>query len=60
MTKLKIVYDDKSSITYTIKKNVDWIPYWNRHKDMRKSMLSATLQEYPKSKYAPIDLLKEY
>lgn len=57
MKKIFIVFNDKSKITYTIKRDsVDHMKYFNRHS--KSSMKSAILQIYPKKNNQPIDLLK--
>lgn len=58
MRKLFIVFDDNSKITYTIKDSVGWKKYWERHKYMKALMKSAILQQYPKKKYEPVNLLE--
>ena len=61
MTKIKIVFKDKSKITYTINKAwVDWKKYWDRHKNQKNLIESAILQQYPKKDFEPVDLLKDY
>lgn len=57
MKKLFIVFNDKSKVTYTIRRNyVDPMKYFNRYS--KSSMKSAILQIYPKKNNEPIDLLK--
>lgn len=52
MKKLFINFKDGTSVTYTMKNNVDHISYLRRHGEIY--IKSAVLQQYPKSKYEPI------
>lgn len=55
--KLKIVFKDKSKITYTMKDWVPWESYFERHS--KSDMKSAVLQQYPLNKNEPIVLVGE-
>lgn len=55
MKKLKIVFKDKSQITYTIKDYVPWEPYFERH--LKSDMESAILQQYPIKNNEPVVLV---
>ncbi len=55
MKKLKIVFKDKSQITYTMKDNVPWEPYFERH--FKSNMESAVLQHYPIKNNEPVVLV---
>lgn len=57
MKKLKIVFKDKSKITYTMKDWVPWESYFERHS--KSDMKSAVLQQYPLNKNEPIVLVGE-
>ncbi|MDF2985773.1 MAG: hypothetical protein K0R50_1283 [Eubacterium sp.] len=55
MKKLKIVFKDKSRITYTIKDWVPWEPYFANHS--KADIASAVLQQYPIKNHEPIVLV---
>ncbi|EPR12481.1 hypothetical protein L323_07965 [Ruminiclostridium papyrosolvens C7] len=55
MKKLKIVFKDKSQITYTIKDFVPWEPYFERN--FKSDIESAVLQQYPIKNNKPIVLV---
>lgn len=55
MKKLKIVFKDKSKITYTMKDYVDWEQYFNNH--FKSDIESAVLQQYPLKNHAPVVLV---
>lgn len=55
MKKLKIVFYDGSSVTYTMKNSVDYMAYFGRHSQC--GMKSAVLQKYPKKDNKPIYLV---
>lgn len=53
MKKLFVKCDDGSNVTYTIKNNVDHMPYVNRH-IVSSYVNSIVLQYYPKKDNEPI------
>lgn len=57
MKKLKIIFKDKSRITYTMKDSVAWQPYFQRH--LKSDIKSAVLQQYPLKKNEPVVLVGE-